>query len=642
MLSPGAESSGVPHGRRVRRGLASVSAMVLALVLAPAPAAAFELFGVTLFGSKQEGEAAAVVDPLTYSVDLQTGDAGSELDGRLKAASTLLADADRPVSGSLGLLSKARAERELLVAALYEAARYDGTVEITIAGRALDDLPPDAEFTGEPVPVRVVVTPGQVFRLGRIDVGGDTGDIAPARFGLMPGGDAGSTVILNAEAKMVRALRDKGHPLARVTGREIVADHKTGLLDVAMVLEAGPVAPFGATRVEGTEKVDRDFTAYMAGIEPGATYSPDQLEAARERLLELEVFDSVAVNEADALDADGSLPVDVTVSERKHRFFGVGATFSNTEGAGLEGYWGHRNLFGRAEKLRVEGSISRIGDTAQFGQLDYRAGLLFEKPGVIGPPSKFIARLDATFEHPDAFDRFSVKGSTGLRYELTDTQTVSAEVALDYSKIDDSFGSNEHLIASTPIQYVFDNRDNRLDPKSGFRLLAYVEPAHDILNSTSFVKLKGEASAYRALDEAKRFVAAGRVAAGSIFGAPLAAIPADRRFYAGGGGSVRGYGYQDIGPRNAAGLPTGGLSYVEISAEMRIQLTDSFGIVPFIDGGAVSTSTTPDFGDMQFGAGLGVRYLTPFGPLRVDVGVPLNRRPGDPTFGIYAGIGQSF
>ncbi|MEP4112513.1 MAG: outer membrane protein assembly factor, partial [Nitratireductor sp.] len=186
--------------------------MILALVLAPAPAAAFELFGVTLFGSKQDDDAAAVVDPLTYSVDLQTGDAGSELDGRLKAASTLLADADRPVSGSLGLLSKARAERELLVAVLYEAARYDGTVEITIAGRELDDLAPDAEFTAEPVPVRVVVTPGQVFRLGRIDVGGDTGAIAPARFGLMPGGEAGSTVILNAEAKMVRALRDRGHP----------------------------------------------------------------------------------------------------------------------------------------------------------------------------------------------------------------------------------------------------------------------------------------------------------------------------------------------------------------------------------------------------------------------------------------------
>ena len=640
MLGPVAECVEVPHGRRAYRCLASVSALVLCLALAPAPAIALEIFGITLFESEEDE--APVVDPLAYSVTFDTGDANDDLSASLRAASTLLADEERPVSGSLGLISKARTERELLVATLYENARYDGTVEIAIAGRPIDDIPPDAEFSGEPVPVSVTIRPGQVFRLGDIDVRGDTGGIAPARFELMPGGPAGSTVILAAERGMVRELRNQGHPLARIADREIVADHNTGLLDVTLVLEAGPIAPFGRTSVEGTEKVDRDFTAYMAGIEPGTTYSPQKLEDARERLLALEVFDSVAVSEGEALDADGTLPVDVVVSERKHRYLGIGATFSNTEGAGVEGYWGHRNLFGRAEKLRVEGSISRIGDTSRFGQLDYNAALLFEKPGVLGPPSRFTANLKAAFEHPDAFDRNSVKGGVGLAYELSKTQSVSGELALDYSKIQDSFGTNRHLIGSVPLQYVFDNRDNRLDPKSGFRLMAYVEPAHDFLNSTSFVKVKGEASAYRALDEAKRFVAAGRVAAGAIYGATLAQVPADRRFYSGGGGSVRGYGYQDIGPVDATGMPTGGLSFFEVSAEMRIQITDSFGIVPFIDGGTVSATSTPDFSTMRFGAGLGVRYLTPFGPLRVDVGVPLDRRPGDPDFGIYAGIGQSF
>jgi translocation and assembly module TamA len=154
--------------------------------------------------------------------------------------------------------------------------------------------------------------------------------------------------------------------------------------------------------------------------------------------------------------------------------------------------------------------------------------------------------------------------------------------------------------------------------------------------------LRAEASAYRALDAEKRFVLAGRVAAGSIYGANLTSVPANRRFYAGGGGSVRGYGYQDIGPVSAAGLPTGGLSMLETSAEVRIGITETIGIVPFIDAGLVSPSTSFSGSEFKVGAGVGLRYATPFGPLRIDVAVPLNKGRLDPDYGIYAGIGQAF
>ncbi len=157
-----------------------------------------------------------------------------------------------------------------------------------------------------------------------------------------------------------------------------------------------------------------------------------------------------------------------------------------------------------------------------------------------------------------------------------------------------------------------------------------------------FVKFRGEGSAYYSLDTDGRFVLAGRTVAGSIVGADLAEIPADRRFYAGGGGSVRGYAYQGIGPRDARGQPTGGLSLLEGSVEMRFAVTEKFGIVPFVDAGTVSTKAFPDFSEVRAGAGVGIRYLTPFGPLRVDAAVPLNPGPGDPDFGIYAGIGQAF
>lgn len=634
-------SEGTARWRRLSRALILAFACSTALVAEGGNAAAFEIFGIKLWGSSND-EDTDIVDPLRYAVTIEAPDADKDLVKRIENASTLKADEERPVSGSLGLLAKARSDREQLVAALYADARYEGVVTITIQGKLLDDLPPDAEFSGpQPIPVVISIAAGPKFTLGDIRLEGDAAGLMSADFGLIAGGDAGSGAVLKAEALIVRALKQEGRPLAKVTDRQIVADHATATLDVTLTVAAGPVAGYGDTTVEGTEKVDRDFTEYMTGLKRGRQYSPEEIDDARDRLLALEVFNSVTLKEADSLDADGNIPIGVQVSERKPRYFGIGGTVSNTEGLGLEGYWGHRNLFGRAEKLRIDGKISGIGSN-DLSQLNYNAGIMFEKPGVIGPASKFLASVKTVFEHPDAYDHFSLKGSTGLSYELDKRQTVSAEVALDYSRITDAFGKHKYLIASIPLQYVFDNRDNRLNPTKGFRLLAYAEPSYDILSGAAFVKLKGEGSAYQSLDTASKFVLAERVAVGSIVGTSLEHVPADRRFYSGGGGSVRGYAYQGIGPKDFTGQPIGGLSFFETSVEMRIAITDTIGIVPFVDAGTVSTKVFPDFSDVKVGAGVGLRYLTPFGPLRIDAAVPLNRDPGDPHFGIYAGIGQAF
>ncbi|MBZ9994468.1 autotransporter assembly complex protein TamA [Mesorhizobium sp. BH1-1-4] len=628
-------------GRALPRALLLAMMCSTALLCQSRHAAAFELFGIKLWGSSSD-EDADIVDPLRYAVTISAPDADKDLVKKLENASALKGDEDRPVSGSLGLMAKARGDREQLVAALYADARYEGVVTITIEGKPLDELPPDAEFKGrQPIPVAITVAAGPKFTLGNIRLEGDAAGLMSADYGLISGGDAGSGAVLKAEALIVRTLKEQGRPLAKVTDRQIVADHATSTLDVTLTVAAGPVAGYGATTVEGTEKVDRDFTEYMTGLKRGRQYSPQEISDARDRLLALEVFNSVTFKEADKLDADGNIPIGVQVSERKPRYFGLGGTFSNTEGLGLEGYWGHRNLFGHAEKLRIDGAISGIGSN-DLSELNYNAGIMFEKPGVIGPASKFFASVKTVLEHPDAYDHFSVKGSTGLSYELDKKQTVSAEVALDYSRIHDAFGKHKYLIASIPLQYVYDNRDNRLNPTSGFRVLAYAEPSYDILSGAAFLKLKGEGSAYQSLDTASKFVLAERVAVGSIVGTGLQNVPADRRFYSGGGGSVRGYAYQGIGPKDFTGQPIGGLSFFETSVEMRIAVTDTIGIVPFVDAGTVSTKSVPNFSDVKVGAGVGLRYVTPFGPLRIDAAVPLNRDPGDPHFGIYAGIGQAF
>ena len=513
---------------------------------------AFEIFGIKLFGSSDE-EAEDIADPLNYTATLTVEGADQALKETLEKASALVQDADRPVSGSLGLLAKARTDRERLVAALYSEARYDGVVEISIAGKSLDDLPPDAEFDRSgPVPVTITIDQGGVFTLGDIALEGDAAGLAPAEFGLVPGGDAGSDAILKAEAEIVRRLKEEGRPLAEVANRNVVANHATMTLDVTLDVAAGPVAGYGETRVTGTETMDPGFTAYVTGLQRGKTYSPQDLEDARNRLQALGVFSSVTVKEGDSLDENGAIPILVEVSERKLRYYGVGATLSSTDGFGVEGYWGHRNLFGHAETLRIEGWVGQIGDPdiENFGRLSYSAAILFEKPGVIGPDSKFFSRFRTVLEHPDAYDRFSTEIAAGVSYQFTREQSASAELSLDYEDVEDFFHpeGQRHLLVSIPLRYVFDNRDNKLNPREGFRVLAFAEPTYDFLTGAAFVKFRGDASTYRALDEAGRFVLAGRVAAGSILGASVEEVPADRRFYAGGGGSVRGYKYQGIGP----------------------------------------------------------------------------------------------
>lgn len=630
-------------GRGARLLLLALLSGTAVLTHAPS-ASAFELFGFKLFGSKDADE--DIADPLHYTVTLTVVGDDERLKEMLDNASSLVRDNERAVSGSLGLLAKARSDREQLVAALYAEARYDGVVDIAIDGRTLDDIEPDADFGAGPVPVTVTVDPGAVFTLGEIALRGDAADLTPAEFGLIPGGAAGSGAILKAEADIVRRLKEEGRPLAAVTGRDIVADHDGATVSVTLDVDAGPVAGYGPTKVEGVETMDPDFTAYVTGLKEGKQYSPKEMEEARDRLLALGVFSSVTVREGAELDANGLIPIEVEVSERKLRYYGIGATVSSTDGLGVEGYWGHRNLFGRGESLRIEGSIGRIGDpdVEDVGKLNYNAAILFEKPGVIGPDSKFFSRFRTVYEHPDAYDRFSTEVAAGLSYQFTREQSASVEVSLEYEDVTDFFhpDGQRHLIASLPTQYVFDNRDSKLDPKRGFRALAFAEPAHDFLTGATFVKLRGELSTYRAIDAAQRFVVAGRVAAGSIVGASLDEVPADRRFYAGGGGSVRGYGYQDIGPKDPAGDPTGGLSYMELSGELRVQVTETVGIVPFVDAGVVSGDEFLGGARFKVGAGVGLRYLTPFGPLRIDAAVPLNRDPGDPDFGIYAGVGQAF
>ncbi|OLP59608.1 hypothetical protein BJF93_20375 [Xaviernesmea oryzae] len=620
-------------------------ALALGGPLSAPPAHAFKLFGINFFGKSDEDEdAARITDPVAYSVTIDAPSADDALTEALQNASQLYQERERPASGDLGLLIRARDDRERLLAALYEQARYGGVVDVLIDGRSIDSLPPSPEFRrGQAVPVVVRVKPGPVFAIGQVRLTGDIAGGDPSAYDLKTGRRADSTVILKAGRQAVDDLKQESYPFAKLTDRQAVADHGNDTVDVTLGAQSGPKATFGDVAVTGTKTMNPAFVASYSRLDTRKPYSPEELRKAQERLRALGVFSSISIKEGTALDQLGGLPLTIEVSEGKQRYFGVGANFSSADGFGAQGYWGHRNLFGQAESLRIEGEVSRLGlkDVTDF---DYSAGIIFTKPGAFGPPTALTVSLKAALMDPDSYEAKTITGLVMASYELNDTDTVSAGGELAWADVDDAFGKRDYLTASVPIEFVRDARDDKLNPKNGYRASLAIKPSYEIYGQTPFVSTEGSITGYYGLGATGNTVLAGRLAAGIVGGGDdtLDDIPATRRFFLGGGGTVRGFAYQEISPRNAKDDPLGGRSYVNVNLEARIGVTETISIVPFIDAAAVSAQAVPDFKDIRTGAGIGVRYNTGFGPIRVDVALPLNPYPGGTRYGIYAGIGQTF
>lgn len=603
---------------------------------------ALKIFGLTLFG--KEDPATEVINPVRYDLTFDTGSANGDLERELRRASLLHENRDEPVSGNLGVVIRARDDRDRLIAKLYENARYGGVVSVLVNGTPLDQLPPNPDFPdGRPVPVSIRIEPGASFTFGQVRLLGDAAELDPDAYDLTLGAEAGSLVILRAAEHIATDLKARSHPLARITTREVVADHPTRTVEVTISADAGPKAPIGEVGVAGARQVNAAFIHRYSRLRNGEPYSPRKIEKAAERLRRLGVFSSVTMKEADRLSPDGTLPIEIEVAEGKQRYFGVGATVSSIDGLGLQGYWGHRNLFGQAESLRIEGTVGRLGDSDSLRDLDYSAGISFTKPGFLVPRATLNAGIQASTQDTTSYDLTAITGRTSVGYEFTDYDTVTGGFELRWSDIDDAFGSNRYLTFSSPFEYVRDTRDNTLDPTEGYRATVSATPSYEFLGPAFFTSLEGSISAYQSLGSEDGVVLAGKFSLGSLFGGnALADIPADRRFFAGGGGSVRGYAYEEISPYNATGDATGGRSYATASIEARVRITDTIGIVPFLDAGTVSDSNFPDFSDVRIGAGVGLRYATPFGPIRLDVAAPLDPYDGGSRYGIYVGIGQSF
>ena len=646
-------------------------------LLCPRHALAFDLFG--WFG---DAPPAVSQQSLPYSLtfDITGGptnwDGTPELTGPLREASNLYKlRQNAPINGA-SLVHRAAADLAPMLDALWGAGYYNGKIEIEIVGHHLHlGQPPPAVATAAAeayrgrklVPIQVVVKSGPLFHLRHIRITDARSGkpfpptvLPPRAIGLTPGAPARAADIRAARAALVGWFRDKSHPLAKATATKPVVYHDKQAMDVAIAIDPGPLAAFGALHITGQSQVDPRVVRSYVYIEPGDLYSPRKLAETRQSILGgLPAISSVRIHEAETLDANGRLPITVDVTNRKRHVVGFAARYSTLDGPDVKAYWQDRNLFGGGESLRFEGEAflppqtysSFIDSLDSFGWSDLggRFKASFVKPALAGSRNDLL--LDGLIEKDrtggDQYGGYTAKqilGSAAIRHRFSNISRAQVGVVAEKGETTDSLGTIDYRLIGMPASVTYDTTDSQLDPTRGIRATASVAAYPTFLGSSvGLIETKAQGAMYYAVDDAARLVLAARATVGSVTGASLSAIPANHRFYAGGGGSVRGYRYQSLSPLDSNGQVIGGRSLFTASFEARWRVTHTIGLVPFLDMGQAFRSEYPDFSEpLRYAAGLGFRYYTAIGPIRVDVALPLNPRPGDAGYGIYFGIGQAF
>lgn len=568
-------------------------------------------------------------DPPAYEVVFD-GIADAALRGLLEQSSLLVELQKEPAERDQ-LRRRAVEDLPRLQRALRSRGYYDAAITHSIAD-------------GPPLAVVLTVAPGPLYLLGAYEVvaeGCDSSDCAPVPgegdLGLTLGEAAESADIVSAERQVLTWYRRRGHAFPQVDAAKVIVDHKLRGLFVRQTVRPGTRHRFGDAVIEGADGVvSHAYLRRLRSWTVGDGYDVRRLREYRSELEGTALFQAVEVDPVISDSDEEVVNVRVKVSPGKARSIGAGVGFQSDIGPGVNAFWRHRNILGSDEDLELRFSVSEPKQSL---------GGSFRKPAFLRRDQDLLASSALKREDTDAFESLGVDGQLGLERRVSATLRTGVSALAEISRIEDADGVEDLYLFGLPVVLTNDARDSALDPTTGWFGSIKGTPFTGVFGKPlGFGKVEISASYYYDGLPVEGLVAAVRGKVGGIFGEETDDIPATRRFYAGGGGSVRGYEFQSVGPLDGATDPLGGRSVLELGAELRFRVFGDFGIVPFIDAGTVSDNSVPDFGnDLLWAAGLGFRYYTTIGPARFDLAFPINRRRGiDDSFQFYLSLGQAF
>ncbi|MEM6661164.1 MAG: autotransporter assembly complex family protein [Pseudomonadota bacterium] len=565
---------------------------------------------------------------VTYSAEIE-GLPTPEMEAKAIAALAVFRQQEDGANSLAFLKRRAQDDVAALKKLLRSEGHYAGDVEIDVAGEA------------EAATVIFMVDPGPAFTLERHEIIAEAGSVPlpAAELGSPVGKAARAEAIVNAEIAAVDRLQRTGYPYAKRQKRRAVADLEAATLEVSSPIAAGPEAVFGDIRIAGLDRVRERYLLTYLPWEAGEVFDLSKLAAFQRAILGTDLFQTVSVKPpAEPSGADGpvSLPVLVEVAERPFRTVAAGARFSTDIGPTVTGSVEHRNIWGENETLTVE---------AELGVQIQTLGVGYREPQYLRSGQDLTGGLVLQRSEDDAFDELSATATLGLQRRLGPRWVVGAGILLEASQITDDGQDATSYLFGIPLLAEYDSSDDKLNPTEGERLRLELTPFAGSFDDefSGFLVADAVGSAYYDFFGDHYFILAGRARVASILTDELETVPQTRRLYSGGGGSVRGFAQRFIGPLDALNDPIGGLSALELGTELRARVWGDLGGTLFVEAGSVSTESFPDFeNDVQVAAGVGLRYFSPAGPIRVDVALPLNRRDADDRFQIYFSIGQAF
>jgi translocation and assembly module TamA len=574
-----------------------------------------------------------------YTVEVQGIAAVGNAEGLLHAfsrQSALEAERKRPANAAQ-IGRRASADADLLTQLLRSQGYYDASVEAS------------TDKAGDALRVILTADPGQQYRFASVDLPGlDAAGPGAARlremFGIKPGDPVIATDVIAGGLALTKALGEEGYASAKLGEQDIDVNHQTHLASLTLPVNPGPVARFGVIHVSGRPRFSAHHVAIIARFTRGDPFKRSKIEDLRRALIATTL---VANADIQLVPVQGGRVVDLNVRLEpapQHTIAGD-LGYGTGEGVLAEVSWTDRNFVNPEGALTLRGIA---GTTEQLVGVQFRRSNFLQRDQTLNTQLTVSHQKFAAFTAKTVDLAANIERQSNFIWEKKWTWSYGGEwLATDERGVFSSAGVKDtktFLIAAAPLALGYDGSDSLLDPSRGFRLSAHVSPeisSHG--GHRTYVRAQFDASAYHPVSD--RIVVAGRVRLGTISGASLFDLAPSRRFYSGGGGSVRGYGYQQLGPKDVDGDPIGGRGLAEFGLETRIRLKQfggNLGVVPFFDGGTLSSKSWPTSQNWRYAAGIGVRYYSSFGPIRVDFGIPLNRQKGDGPFAVTVSLGQAF